>query len=351
MIVAVAAKPKCILHIGPHKTGSTSLQSMLCDYKTKLNQDGFVFPQGMRSEHGRKHFKGCTKNMASVAVDLRANYTGPWDDITTTWKGWQPTIRHQSFGNAGVHTGFEQFLNHAEQKNQSIVVSSEEFDRPGVDCKIFKRWLRPFDTTVVVGYRPFFDFLLSIHKEINDPHHITFVQHHITFVQWLPTAIDTYWETFTVPVIARFEKCFDTIRILPLETGFLNTFACDIMQAGTLCTALGHLTEEIHSNARTERFDNTTCADKNSLDRIWQHSKTAATEVHFRLSQQLTSPVTSPPGLPPLNLASLRAQFDSRMFCNQPRGPKKKKKNKKKEKEEKRRKKKRRTKIGKKNIK
>merc|ERR1719272_2490623 len=146
MIVAVAAKPKCILHIGPHKTGSTSLQSMIC------------------------HYKSCPKNMASVAIDLRANYTGPWDDITTTWKGWQPTIRHQSFGNAGVHTGFEQFLNHAEQKNQSIVVSSEEFDRPGVDCKIFKRWLRPFDTTVVVGYRPFFDFLLSIHKEINDPH-------------------------------------------------------------------------------------------------------------------------------------------------------------------------------------
>ena len=133
---------------------------------------------------------------------------------------------------------------------------------------------------------------------------------------------------FTVPVIARFEKCFDTTRILPLKTGFLNTFACDIMQAGTLCTALGHLTEEIHSNSRTERFDNTTCADKNSLDRIWQHSKTAATEVHFRLSQQRTSPT----GLAPLNLASLRAQFDSRMFCNQPRGPQKKIKRKKKKK-------------------
>lgn len=328
MIVAVAAKPKCILHIGPHKTGSTSLQSMICAYEKELNQDGFVLPQGMRSEHvkkhGRKHY-GCAKNMANVALDLRANYTGPWHDITTTWKGRQPTIRHQSFGNAGVHTGFEQFLNHAEQKNHSIVVSSEEFDYPAVDCKIFKRWLRPFDTTVVVGYRPFFDFLLSIHKEVKagqlDPHHIT-------FVQWLPTAIDEYWEMFTVPVIARFEKCFDTIRILPLETGFLNTFACDIMQAGTLCTALRHLTKEIHSNVRTERFDNTTCADKNSLDRIWQHSKTAATEVDFRLSQQRTSPT----GLTPLNLASLRAQFDSRMFCNQPGRPKKNQKRKKKKK-------------------
>ena len=139
MIVAVAAKPKCILHIGPHKTGSTSLQSMICAYEKELNQDGFVLPQGMRSEHvkkhGRKHY-GCAKNMANVALDLRANYTGPWHDITTTWKGRQPTIRHQSFGNAGVHTGFEQFLNHAEQKNHSIVVSSEEFDRPAVDCKI-----------------------------------------------------------------------------------------------------------------------------------------------------------------------------------------------------------------------
>ena len=209
VIVAVAAKPKCILHIGPHKTGSTSLQSMLCDYKTKLNQDGFVFPQGMRSEHGRKHFKSCPKNMASVAIDLRANYTGPWDDITTTWKGWQPTIRHQSFGNAGVHTGFEQFLNHAEQKNHSIVVSAEEFDRPGVDCKILKRWLRPFDTTVVVGYRPFFDFLLSIHKEIKarqlDPHHIT-------FVQWLPTAIDNISQPF---ISQPFFFLFSIIHLVP----------------------------------------------------------------------------------------------------------------------------------------
>lgn len=33
--------PRCILHVGPHKTGSTSLQSMLSKKRHALGLDGF----------------------------------------------------------------------------------------------------------------------------------------------------------------------------------------------------------------------------------------------------------------------------------------------------------------------
>src|SRR5687768_13412286 len=58
---ARAAKPvRLFLHIGVHKTGTTSLQLRFFHNAEQLKRDGFLYPLGRFAQHPTQHSAICT---------------------------------------------------------------------------------------------------------------------------------------------------------------------------------------------------------------------------------------------------------------------------------------------------
>mmetsp|Transcript_77512 Transcript_77512/g.157394 ORF Transcript_77512/g.157394 Transcript_77512/m.157394 type:complete len:463 (+) Transcript_77512:70-1458(+) len=161
-------RPLAVIHVGPHKTGSTHIQTILFGssekfghrLKKELAKDNYVIPE---LPYGGQH-----KNTAHLAACLN-----PKRDIDVpNWckKDQRPTIM-EAFQNF-VQTTAASF--DAGKKNGSVfeffptsfLMSSEEFDRPFSDQAWLVDLIQPsFDMHILLFYRPFYSWLASLHNE------------------------------------------------------------------------------------------------------------------------------------------------------------------------------------------
>ena len=232
------ARPRCILHVGPHKTGSTTLQVMLYTLASTLQKDNWhqpsrlpcppiespCFPQS-RFPH---------KNQANLAFFLQKHTPNTAEPV---WRA------------------FERWVQAAAAKGENIVLSSEEFDRFTVNISLLARVLAPFSVTVVIGYRPFFEWVFSIYRQIkwssknpeNAANHAN-TSSRFTLSSWLTPRVATSlglgfsqiglgW-VFTNRLVRGYARHFDNIRVLPLGTAMVNTFVCSILTAHLTCDFL-----------------------------------------------------------------------------------------------------------------
>merc|ERR1719491_157475 len=76
------------------------------------------------------------------------------------------------------------------RNRENIVLSSENLDRESIHISLLANVLAPFRTTVVVAYRPFFEWVPSIHRQIAHQGNVVTLSRWLT--PYLATGIDTW---------------------------------------------------------------------------------------------------------------------------------------------------------------
>ena len=276
-----ASSPRllAVLHVGPHKTGSTSLQSSMHRFLSSLRNDSYAVP--VISSHFR-----APKDMANVAFYLHRKFSicGPPASLDTSipWRH----LLNMSW------ESFTQYVSKSSEEN--LLMSSEEFDHPGLDMSALYGVLRERQVRIIVTYRRLYDYLRSFHFELNRHH--TMPQ----FVDWFtPDALlgapecdecadcdacraksGRTWEmqhsmycavmSYSASVVSRFQQHFSDVTILNLhEPGLVARFYCE---------AVPHAP---HACSHAER---------NKLPRMNKHSTLAYRELaHAAISAGLTN--------------------------------------------------------------
>ena len=137
---------RAIVHVGPHKVGSSSLQTALEEGRGTLASDNFAL---CPSRFAGGYFTGA-KSCANVANCLSGS--SPYGINCTL-----------------VLTDFGKFLDGARRAGRSIILSTEKFDDPKMDIPSLAAALHGFETEVVVLHRPFFDWLRSKYFQNHPP--------------------------------------------------------------------------------------------------------------------------------------------------------------------------------------
>ena len=145
-LLLLSALRRAIVHVGPHKVGSTSLQTALEKGRGALASDNFALcPSRFAGGH-----KTGAKSCANVANCLSGS----------SKYGINCTL---------VLTDFGKFLDGAWRAGRSIILSAEKFDDPKMDIPSLAAALRGFETEVVVLHRPYFDWLRSMYSQNHLP--------------------------------------------------------------------------------------------------------------------------------------------------------------------------------------
>jgi hypothetical protein len=213
-----------VLHVGPHKTGSTTLQMNLYNYEQELRQDGFFLPGEIPGQHAR------FKSLANIAKSLRGH---EYDTNGKTWPA------------------FHAFLNRTIDHN--IILSSEEFDMPSVNITRLASLLESRRVHVVIVYRRVYTWLFSLyfelHRKLLSVENIQLLRggeasssrkRFYTFAEWLrlqlvevkdPTQFQHPFQAGAV--LRRYQEHFGEVSIInfeaPLEDSIYVDFCCRIL--------------------------------------------------------------------------------------------------------------------------
>jgi len=146
-----------VIHVGPHKTGSSSIQGFIAANKFKIlqNMDHYWIPLFFK-KWKVVHLAVCLNKDAieRTSKDSLTRFCNNFD--IEVWK-----------------THFEEFVvdiasrNNDGSPSNNILMSSEEFDRHKVDIEWLQKTLEPeFEVRIVMYYRPFHHWLASYYNQL-----------------------------------------------------------------------------------------------------------------------------------------------------------------------------------------
>ena len=200
-------KPLAVIHVGPHKTSTTSLQQSIVDYYKKgiLPSDNFTIPLP-------PNMKGSMWKKASWI----AHCFHPKPD--SGWYGCDSNNRNKTM------EYFSSFLSNASKTNSNILISAEDFTRVGVNMTLLQEYFIDFEVKVVVFYRRFYDWILSFYNQEAKAD-----SRYPIFVEWIETNVDKKIQMYTAAVYDRYKAHFD-VSILNMHDSASNpilpTFFC-----------------------------------------------------------------------------------------------------------------------------
>lgn len=243
---------RAVLHVGPHKIGSTSLQITLEKLRgVLLAQDNFsMVPPSFEGGYG----KG-PKSGADVANCLSGT----------------PNKRNCT----QVLGQFENLLDDARSANQGIILSAEKFDSPDMDIPYLASALRGFETSITVMHRPLFDWLRSRYTA-RAPRMPMPLEEFVTSDRILAAA--TKSDPSSLAVYKRYSQHFRDVRMRRLAPGYITDFICTDAQAHAACSSL-HKYGEAHQNAnKSTAYNRTGCFTDQQWELLWTASVGAEAE-------------------------------------------------------------------------
>ena len=271
-----------IVHVGPHKTGTSSLQLALEKHRqVLLTRDNFdLVPR--RFEGGYGSFEG-PKSGANVAICLSRNQAE------------YEKVAKFNINCTRVLGQFENFLDHARLANRNIILSSEKFDDFQMDIPALVTALRGFETTIVVMHRPYFDWLRSMYTQLRLPMSLEDFASADRIL-----AAGAGRDSSSVAVYSRYKQQFRNVAMRSLANGYINDFVCNLVQADVTCRQL-KLAPETHVNANKSStyFAHTGCMTAGQKELLWTVSVGIEAQARALIG----------PGLSWLNLAELKDQF------------------------------------------
>ena len=238
------------MHVGPHKTGSTSLQSTLVKERaTLLAQDNFaVLPDRIP---GGKLMS--VKAGANVAFCL-------WGQATKCCNCTK--VLHY----------FEEFLEDARRARRGIILSSEEFDKPRVAEKLAAT-LRGFESTIAIVHRPYFDWVRSVYTNVRSKLRPPMTLSEFVSADRIRDAAASL-DINSVSVYRRYAQHFSNVSMRPLGQGYVTDFMCLDVGANATCRKLKASPEE-HRNVRgidRRSIGKTSCMPASRKDLLWKVS-------------------------------------------------------------------------------
>ena len=279
--------PRAIVHVGPHKVGSTSLQAALQQHRQGFARDNFdLLPD--RFESG--FFDG-PKSGANVANCLSGKPRGATNCTR-------------------VLDQLGRFLDHARRAKRGVILSSEEFDRPDVDMPALATALRGFETTIVVMHRPYFEWLQSYYSEL---HPSLSLEEFASADRIVGAAAgEAGWDQYctsarlyncTAPLTSvqlynRYKQQFRSVRMSNLAEGYIRDFVCSIVQANATCRLL-ESARETHANTETGEFAYPGCMPARQKELLWTVSVGIEAQAQAFIG----------PGLSVQDLSALRDRF------------------------------------------
>ena len=279
--------PRAIVHVGPHKVGSTSLQAALQQHRDEFARDNFdLLPD--RFESG--FFDG-PKSGANVANCLSGKPRGATNCTRVL----------EQLGD---------FLDHARRANRGVILSSEEFDRPDMDMPALATALRGFETTIVVMHRPYFEWLQSYYSEL---HPSMSLEEFASADRIVGAAAgeagrDQYCTSArlyncTAPLTSvqlynRYKQQFRSVRMSNLAEGYIRDFVCSIVQANATCSLL-ESARETHANTEKGEFASPGCMLARQKELLWTVSVGIEAQAQALIG----------PGLSLQDLSALRDRF------------------------------------------
>jgi len=203
-------KTRIVLHVGPPKTGSTTVQLELYTHQSSLRLDGWTFVNASqfgktrpRRNHQIRNVAACYRKPGEKVHDL--DYS---EMSCTKW--------HEFLALLTV------------QPNGRLVMSSESFSHVyGDDMSQLASDLAPFTTRIVMVYRPFYDWVASVYRQN---------VHGTSFEAWLTDEIMEYnVNSFTTSVYKRYASAFADVKVHTLGPSLMADIACDDLEARTTC--------------------------------------------------------------------------------------------------------------------
>lgn len=164
---SIAAKPKLILHIGPPKTGTSTIQCALYQIEKQLNMDNYYYIGSFIPHMGCGGRPHQLKEQGIVSFHYHTFFSCINNHSNNTN---QHQCKDQNGGKD--FKGFMDVLEYHRSRGHNIIYSSEHLSAfnedlgPGDDkWNLFKELFQGFDVKVVFTYRDFFSWLLSQFNE------------------------------------------------------------------------------------------------------------------------------------------------------------------------------------------
>ncbi len=165
-------KKNCVIHVGPHKTGSSTLQKFIYSkdmkHVTSLKEDNYRLPV-TPVKIGR--FK-------TVAPLAHCFFTQQAEGLTRPDRCPPGDLRDN------ILEYFRSFVSDAARDGSNILLSAEAFDDPYLNITELTNYLVPhYNIHVVIYYRRFYDWIYSFFNQVAKSSNGR--RNDISFVEWL----------------------------------------------------------------------------------------------------------------------------------------------------------------------
>jgi len=205
-------RPLAVLHVGPAKCASSFLQYWMGkQLRTDLENDGFVLPSETDFSTWRKGF---SINVSAWSLQPGLEDPKLWNNAT-------------------------KFFNRAHSAHKPLILSAEGFARRNMSVHMLKTFLAPWNTHVVLIYRPFYDWVVSLHNQrfYRWPNFPPLTEW-LTFDNIDAFASDTADVSFSMGLRGRYLAHGFRVTVLALNSSLLFDFVCNVVGATRACQHL-----------------------------------------------------------------------------------------------------------------
>ncbi|KAL7457513.1 hypothetical protein ACHAWC_009057 [Mediolabrus comicus] len=229
-------EPSIILHVGPHKTGTTALQSFIYELAKSNNtiflKDNLRIPT-TKDLPGVYDGAGTGINLAYCSVEKYKQGGGQMSARMCT----------------SMQDAFPKFVLDAYNKSQNILIVAEDFDIVGMDFSRLHHFLLPYKKIKIIStYRRLHEWLYSWYNQIVNAYRLIYAtgdEKYPTFVEWL-RHFDSMVHRHGVAVAERYNsyKFIESVHLINMHdvgrdsSSVPENFFCNILQTETVCNAI-----------------------------------------------------------------------------------------------------------------
>eukprot|EP00591_Stephanopyxis_turris_P001482 CAMPEP_0195509500 /NCGR_PEP_ID=MMETSP0794_2-20130614/2417_1 /TAXON_ID=515487 /ORGANISM="Stephanopyxis turris, Strain CCMP 815" /LENGTH=520 /DNA_ID=CAMNT_0040636733 /DNA_START=176 /DNA_END=1738 /DNA_ORIENTATION=- len=247
--VLTTSKKVAVIHVGPRKTGTTSIQKSIDIYKEAFRKDSYLVVD-YDSLAGLRDFN---KTKPSRMIARCCKISGSFREERSCDEGYFEKIRNV------LHDDKDTIL-----RSSNLIFSSEYLDGPLVDGMKVRELLEGgWDVRIVVAYRRYFEWVSSLYSELHRVDKTRGSHGRVqTWPNWKSSSakisnVKSWWEKkytrqfhegiHTPAVFERYRQVFDDVSVLNMHDGsqeVVDNFFCEQVPNATFaCQALRDLTE------------------------------------------------------------------------------------------------------------
>ena len=200
--------------MGVHKTGSTTIQALSAQLVEYLTKDEYEMPWALLSTAEQQKLLKRTANQVQFATCFLAPQNGERLAFPCV-----PEL---------LLSGLE-----VAKRNRNLFVSAETFASiEGNGLKLLSTYLSRWErTTVIVYYRRYYDWLLSVHNQMSKNNKSG---PPLNLIEFIDSRLrdENISPSYTTSLVARLKEYFTDIVVLNFhdtETPLYETFFCDAM--------------------------------------------------------------------------------------------------------------------------